>query len=143
MQNFADRLFILKRVDFIQAELEDLKEYKSLNFAQYNADRKLQRNLERIAENIANAIIDLCKIVLSNTTQAIPDTYRDIILKAGDLISMDHVHAGKIADIARLRNILAHQYLDIKWDALKFFIAEAHIIIDPFLSTIKDQYLME
>lgn len=139
----ADRLFIMKRVDFIQAELEDLAEYLPLNFSSYSSDRKLQRNLERIAENIANALIDLSKIILSNTTQAIPDTYRDIILKAGELEALDPDHASKIADIARLRNILAHQYLDIKWDALKFFIAEADKIIQPFLSTIKERYLTD
>jgi uncharacterized protein YutE (UPF0331/DUF86 family) len=139
----SDRLFIMKRVDFIQAELEDLAEYLPLNFSGYSTDRKLQRNLERLAENIANALIDLSKIILSNTTQAIPDTYRDIILKAGELESLDPDHASKIADIARLRNILAHQYLDIKWDALKFFIAEADKIIQPFLSTIKERYLTD
>lgn len=139
----ADRFFIMKRVDFIQAELEDLAEYQQISFNDYTSNRKLQRNLERIAENIANAIIDLCKILLSNTTQAIPDTYRDIILKAGELESLDPAHASEIADIARLRNILSHQYLDIKWDALKFFIAQADRIIRPFLSTIKDHYLGE
>ncbi len=143
MPSPADRLFIMKRVDFIQAELEDLAEYLPLNFSEYSSDRKLQRNLERLAENIANALIDLSKIILSNTTQAIPDTYRDIILKAGELEALEPGHASQIADIARLRNILAYQYLDIKWDALKFFIAEAEKIIKPFLSTIKERYLID
>ncbi len=139
----ADRFFIIKRIDFIQAELVDLEEYSHLSFNDYSSDRKLQRNLERIAENIANAIIDLSKIILSNTTQAIPDTYRDIILKAGEIESLNSAHASQIADIARLRNILAHQYLDIKWDALKFFIAEADEIIQPFLKIIKKHYLSD
>ena len=143
MLNPADRFFIIKRIDFIQAELVDLEEYHHLSFNDYSSDRKLQRNLERIAENIANAIIDLSKIILSNTTQAIPDTYRDIILKAGELETLDATHASQIADIARLRNILAHQYLDTKWDALKFFIAEADRIIQPFLKTIEDHYLSD
>ncbi|WP_420837950.1 HepT-like ribonuclease domain-containing protein [Calorimonas adulescens] len=35
--------------------------------------------------------------------------------------NLERILAEKLANIVRLRNILAHQYIDIKWDYLKKF----------------------
>lgn len=56
---------ILKRVAFIEIELIDLKEYQDLDFKSYSSDRKIRRNVERLLENVVNAIIDIAKIFLN------------------------------------------------------------------------------
>nr|WP_238524943.1 HepT-like ribonuclease domain-containing protein [Caldicellulosiruptor owensensis] len=57
---------ILKRVDFVFLEIEDLEQYKNLTFEVYSKDRFIRQNVERIIENIANAIIDISKIIIAN-----------------------------------------------------------------------------
>ncbi len=60
--------------------MQDLKRYENITYEDYKSDRNTQRIIERIIENIANALIDIIKITLSEFDIPIPDTYREIIL---------------------------------------------------------------
>jgi len=119
-----NKLSILKRVNFIYLEIEDLEQYKNSTFEEYRKDRFIRRNVERIIENIANAIIDILKIIIANSDVQVPDFYREMILKLSEFNIIDIALATSIAEVARLHNILAHQYLDIRWEYLKNFIDE-------------------
>lgn len=45
--------------------------------------------------------------------------------------------AEQVAELARLRNILAHQYLDIRWNSLKDFINAAPLVLTGFISGVE------
>ncbi|AZT91350.1 DUF86 domain-containing protein [Caldicellulosiruptor changbaiensis] len=124
MLEHQNKLSILKRVNFIYLEIEDLEQYKNSTFEEYSKDRFIRRNVERIIENIANAIIDILKIIIANSDVQVPDSYREMILKLSEFNIIDIALATSIAEVARLHNILAHQYLDIRWEYLKNFIDE-------------------
>lgn len=136
MLNESDKLNILKRIDFIQIELNDLDEYKKLTYEVYNTDRITRRNVERIIENISNALIDISKIIIANENIHIPNSYREIILKLGEIETIDEELAKSIAEIARLRNVLAHQYLDIKWSYVKTFITDKINDVYKFIDAV-------
>ena len=72
-----NKIKIIKRIDFINTEMQDLKRYENITYEDYKSDRNTQRIIERIIENIANALIDIIKITLSEFDIPIPDTYRD------------------------------------------------------------------
>ncbi|HHW58349.1 MAG TPA: DUF86 domain-containing protein [Clostridia bacterium] len=133
----SDKINVIKRIEFIQIELEDLKAHKELSFQEYNADRIVRRNVERMIENIANALIDISKILIANENVEIPDSYREIILKLGEIKVIDIELAKSIAEIARLRNVLAHQYLDIKWSYIRNFLTKKIDDVYEFLRTIE------
>jgi len=137
MLSSTDRSQVIKRIDFIQTEIRDLSEFDKINFNQYSMDRKAQRNIERIAENVANAIIDISKILLSSKNEVIPDSYRESVLKLGEINIVDLKIAENMAEIARLRNVLAHYYLDIKWDYLIKFLTKDVSYIQEFLESVK------
>ncbi len=61
-----------------------------------------------------------------------------MILKLSELNIIDTELATSIAEVARLRNILAHQYLDIRWEYLKNFIDEKVEYVYKFLKTVSD-----
>ncbi|MDK2806271.1 DUF86 domain-containing protein [Thermoanaerobacterium sp. CMT5567-10] len=136
MLNESDKLNILKRIDFIQIELNDLDEYKKLTYEVYNTDRITRRNVERIIENISNALIDISKIIIANENIHIPNSYREIILKLGEIETIDEELAKSIAEVARLRNVLAHQYLDIKWSYVKTFITDKINDVYKFIDAV-------
>ncbi|PHO08300.1 hypothetical protein BFT35_02265 [Thermoanaerobacterium thermosaccharolyticum] len=136
MLNESDKLNILKRIDFIQIELNDLDEYKKLTYEVYNTDRITRRNVERIIENISNALIDISKIIIANENIHIPNSYREIILKLGEIETIDEELAKSIAEIDRLRNVLAHQYLDIKWSYVKTFITDKINDVYKFIDAV-------
>jgi phosphoribosylformylglycinamidine (FGAM) synthase PurS component len=56
--NTIQKTSIIKRIDFVETELKDLEEYKHLDFNTYAKDRKTRRDVERITENIVNAVIE-------------------------------------------------------------------------------------
>ena len=128
---------IVRRIDFIRIQLEDLEKFKSLDWEKYQKDRDVQRNVERLVENVANAVIDISKILLVGEDIEMPNSYKDIIIKLGLMDILEQELASKIAGYAALRNVLAHQYLDLRWDKIKKFIKEAPEIVPKFLEAVK------
>jgi len=117
-----NKIKIIKRIDFIKMEFQDLRKYENITYEEYKVDRNTQRIIERIIENIANALIDIIKITLSEFDIPIPDTYREIILSLREIKFFENINYAQLSEIARLRNILAHQYLDIRWGLIEKFI---------------------
>jgi len=128
--NNTQRTSIVKRIDFVETELKDLDDYKNLDFENYSQNRKTRRDVERLVENIANASIDIGKIILAGEDVELPETYKDIFIKL-------------LSDLVRLRNILAHQYLDIKWEMIKNFKDRGMDEVKTYLMIIKTKYLKE
>ena len=71
--------------------------------------------MERIAENVANAVIDIAKILVAAAGGGVPGTYREVLeaTAGADLCTADT--ARELVRLAQLRNTLAHRYLDYKW----------------------------
>lgn len=130
---------IVKRIAFIELELRDLDEYRHLVFEVYQGDRKTQRNIERILENIANAAIDIAKIILASEEIAMPQTYRETFEKLSEIDILDESLAKELAHLSRTRNVLAHQYLDIKWEMINDFLVSGRYRIEEFLQIVRER----
>lgn len=52
MLSNSEKISIIKRIDFIEVELNDLSEYKGLTYKEYNGNRIIRRNIERIIEKM-------------------------------------------------------------------------------------------
>jgi uncharacterized protein YutE (UPF0331/DUF86 family) len=135
--NEIQKISIAKRIDFVELELKDLEEYEGLDFDTYSQNRKARRDVERISENIANAVIDIGKIILAGEDIELPETYRDIFKKLVQIQIVEGELGESLSDLVRLRNILAHQYLDIKWEMIKDFIIRGKNNVRGFLTIIK------
>lgn len=131
---------IAERINFIQIQLEDLKQFYLLDWSTYNRDRNVQRNIERLIENVANATIDICKIILASEEIEMPSSYKDIVLKLGLVGILEEKLANKMAEYTLLRNFLAHRYLDLRWEKIKKFIQEAPQDYENFIATISQKY---
>lgn len=126
--------------DFLQAELKDLGvKFVSINYKVYASDSDTRRNLERCIENIVNASLDIAKIVLINENLPIPDNYREYFLALYTANLIDEKMANVLADGTRLRNILAHQYLDIRWDRIKEFLSSGYKAYEELLKFSKNK----
>ena len=135
--NKEQKQSIIERVNFMQVELDDLvNKCQDVNWEIYSKDREKRRNVERIIENLANASIDISKILLSGETVEIPGTYQDIILKLGEASIIKKELASKIAILAKARNVLAHQYLDLKWNLIEPLIKESPIFLKEFIKSL-------
>jgi len=89
-------------------------------------------------ENIVNSLSDIGKIILAQTDIEMPDSYRGIFEKLGSRGLIEAGLATRLADATRLRNILAHQYLDIKWKHIETFLAQGRSDALAFLERIEE-----
>lgn len=120
----ADKERLGRIADFLHTELEDIKKkfVTKVDYKSYLRNRDLARNIERSVENVVNASLDAAKIILVATELPIPETYREYFLSLHTADLIDKNTGNKLAEGVRLRNVLAHQYLDLKWDRIKRFL---------------------
>ena len=129
-------------VGFIGDELKDLQNYNKIDYNIYLSDKNTRRLVERIIENIANAIIDIMKITISDKEVEMPDSYAGIMEKGGQLFNLKQDEILNLLQIAKLRNILAHEYLNLKWEKIKKFLDEYQMTVLALIK-ISDNLITE
>ncbi|MEW6619476.1 MAG: DUF86 domain-containing protein [bacterium] len=107
----------------MEIELSDLSNFFDLDYKTYQEDRNKRRSLERCIENIVNASLDIAKIILVSENKEIPDTYKEYFLNLSTMGLISNNLSQNLAEGTKLRYILAHQYLDIRWDSIKKFLS--------------------
>lgn len=123
--SLEDKDRLIKIINFLEGELSDFEEYKALDFKTYESDRKKKRSAERWVENIVNASIDIAKILLASEKRRLPDTYADTLHLLAALPDFKEETAEKIASFVDLRNLLSHEYLDLRFSQIQNFIKNA------------------
>ncbi len=113
---------LLERLQFLNEEMKEIEGFKKLTFDEYKTDKTKRRNIERWAENNINASIDIAKIILASEKKMMPKTYEEALRDFGILVGLDEEDSRKFSRFANLRNILAHEYLEILYERLKNFI---------------------
>lgn len=132
-----DKARLIRIVDFLESELKYYPDFKNLTQAVYESNPATRRNIERWAENIVNSSIDAAKIILASEKRPIPQTYRQIIEDLGLLKDFNPQTAQKLANFSKLRNILAHEYLDIRFNQINRFIQESEQAYQELVEFIK------
>ncbi|MEX0974601.1 MAG: DUF86 domain-containing protein, partial [Bacillota bacterium] len=128
---------IIKRISFLKTEAGDLPKFRDMSQFDYMENRDQRRSLERLVENVVNIMVDICKILLSAADVPIPDTYKTIVLQAGAQGIIPRALAEAVSEWSGLRNALAHQYLDIRWDSLSRFINSGPTVSSQFVDAIE------
>ena len=131
---------LIRHLNFLEDELKDYAQFKELTKQQYLRDRDKRRNVERWVENVINSTVDISKVILTVEEINIPDTYRGIVSAISSVGGLENIKAEEISRWIRFRNIIAHEYLDIRWSSIKRFIAETETLYKAFLRIVK-QYL--
>ena len=72
-----------------------------------------------------DTFIDIAKILISSQRQSIPQTYRETVTRLTTLPGFHDPLVESISQNIRLRNILAHEYLDIRFKHISRFVREA------------------
>ena len=129
---------LTKHIAFIEDELKDHEKFVSFSWVEYNGDRSKRRDIERWIENIINSSIDIAKIILSSEGLQIADTYKDMIMSLSLITGFDKKTVERLSSWVKLRNIITHEYLDIRWSSVDVFKSEAATLYLKFLSSVKD-----
>ena len=136
------RFRLIKHLTFLENELKDYETFGTLSWKEYNGDRGKRRNVERWIENIINSSIDIAKLILTSEDRSLPDTYKDIVKNLSLVADFSEEDMGKLSRWVRLRNIISHEYLDIRWASIQKFISESKPFYKDFLKRVEN-YLKE
>jgi uncharacterized protein YutE (UPF0331/DUF86 family) len=128
---------LIKHIAFLENELGDWHSFKTLSWEEYHRDRSKRRNVERWIENIINSSIDLAKVILVSENLTLPDTYKEIVGSLSLEPGFDQRNVERLSECVKLRNIISHEYLDIRWNSIKKFIEETEPVYKAFLDRVK------
>jgi uncharacterized protein YutE (UPF0331/DUF86 family) len=84
-----------------------------------------------------NCSIDIGKIILATEKKAIPETYREVLFNLGSLSWFSESFGKELSHWAKLRNILAYEYLDIRWTNIKEFIDKAESTFNELVHKVE------
>ena len=129
---------LLERLQFLNSELQELDELKIITFESYRNNKIQRRNIERWAENIINATIDIAKIVLASEKKLMSRTYEQALRDFGILSGLSVDEAKVFSKFAELRNILAHEYLEILYTRITNFIDKYPPLFKKILDSLED-----
>lgn len=129
---------MLKHLNFLEAEMRDYSKFKKLTWLDYTTDADKRRSVERWTENIINSSIDISKNILTLEGINLPDNYKEIVLLTSSVKSFGFDKAELLSQWVKFRNIISHEYLDIRWSSIKRFITETGDLYEDFLEKTKD-----
>lgn len=124
-------------LNFLEEELKDYPLFERLTWEIFRTDRSKRRDAERWIENIVNSSIDISKIMLTSEGISLPDNYRDIVLSLSLIEDFDKETSEMLSRWVRFRNIITHEYLDVRWSSIKKFISETNPLYEGFLNKAK------
>lgn len=131
-----DKEKLEKIVFFIEEEINLYSYFSSFELKDYHDIHK-RHEVERWVENMINSAIDTGEIILASERKRIPDYYKDIFVQLGLLPQFKSINVEKFTGWVKLRNILAHEYLDIKWHKIEDFIKNSNVQFKDFLESAK------
>lgn len=129
---------LIKHITFLEDEIQDYENFKTLSWMEYNTARDKRRNVERWIENIVNSSIDIAKIILVSENLPLPDTYREIVNSLSLVSGFDKKIVEKLAELVKFRNIIAHEYVDLRWNFINRFIHETELLYKNFIEKVKE-----
>src|SRR3989344_1629228 len=135
-----DRATLIEHLVFFENEWKDVGVFKQMDWNTYanEQDRSARRNIERWVENLVMVSLDIAKIILASESKDVPQTYKEVLRALGGLY-LDISLADEFASFADLRNLLAHEYLDYRWEHIRTFISSAEKIYPRIIEKLKVQ----
>jgi len=101
----------------IRARLADLRKYLTeleplldITLDEYKSDYIRRHAIERLMELIIECAIDINGLIIAGEGRRPPRDYRSSFLELGEVDVIPPDFASSLAPMARLRNLLAHEY---------------------------------
>jgi len=134
----TDKSKLIPHLDYLEKELTFCLEYKiEIDWKVYQTKRSKRLEIERWVETLINATLDIAKMLLTIMGEEIPETSREVLFQIGSRIYDKEEEAENFSELAKIRNTLAHRYLDMKWGDIKRFLQIAPQLFPTFLNFIK------
>jgi uncharacterized protein YutE (UPF0331/DUF86 family) len=126
-------------------KLRKLSEYTSElslvaghSYEEYLGDIFVKRTAERSLQLIVECATDVCDHLLAELNHPPPKDYHESFIKAGEAGIISSALAKEIAPSAGLRNVIVHEYEDIKDEKVYESIGQALRSFRQFIKEVND-----
>jgi uncharacterized protein YutE (UPF0331/DUF86 family) len=135
-----NRMGIRDRLADLKSYLEDLKPIGTLTLEEYKSDSIRRYAIERLMELIIECAIDINGMIITGTRRRPPRDYRSSFLDLVDTGAISSELASSLAPMARLRNMLAHEYETMNDEEIHSYIP---VVLDLFSNYLREiqQYI--
>lgn len=136
----VDSELVTRKIRLVIEELEFLKEQDDLDEPEYRRQKKTRMAIERSLEKLITRLIDINFHLANEELEQVPSDYYESFMMLVKLGILNHERAEEVANLAGLRNRLAHEYDSI--DDSKVYSAFQKLIeeLPPVLNKIQDKY---
>lgn len=136
--NQADKAKLIPHIDYVEKELSFLPAYeREIDWKTYYSLRSKRLEIERWIECLINAALDISKMFLTIKGETVPETSREVLFQMGSRIYGIEAEAEAFSELAKIRNTLAHRYLDIRWRDIRRFLQVAPTLYPAFIYYVK------
>ncbi len=136
----TDRAKFIPHLSYLEKEYQFFEAYRQdIDWLTYQSQRAKRLEVERWIECLINATLDICKILLTIRGEEVLETSREILFKIGSEVYKTEEEAEEFSELAKIRNTLAHRYLDIKWNDIKRFFHIGDRLYPAFIEYMKKQ----
>lgn len=132
-----DQEQLRRTLRFIEEQMGLYPTYRAFSQKEYEENPRQRNEIERWLENIINAVINISKITLGSKKVLIPVTYRETVSGAIRAFDLSDDFTGRFDQWMKVRNELAHEYLDMKWMKLSAFAQTSEPSIRAFIDAAK------
>lgn len=139
--NEFDKIRLIEIVKFISNELADFDFYSGVTLRDYKEDKVKKRSLEHWIENLISSSIDIAKILSASEKKPLPGTYKEILSSLALLEKFDQKTAEDLSKFAKLRNILTHEYLEIRFEEINKFLKDGRAPVEYLVDFVKKNYI--
>lgn len=138
--SMEDRQNLIDYLVFLEEEFKELKDFRKFTWDDYRNNSFKRKAIERWVENLVMATIDIAKIILASSKKRIPQSYQETLKSfvALHIKGWDEKTADIFSDFAKLRNIVVHEYLDMKWKRIKTFMQQSEKLLPRFIEKVKE-----
>lgn len=84
-----------------------------------------------------NATIDVAKIVLASSGRPVPRTYFEAVAALALISGFDRELVEQLSSHIRLRNFLAHEYLDIRYSKIRALLDDEPELHRRFIEIVR------
>ncbi len=134
----ADKRRLQEIVEFLSEAVKEYPRFQGVTQAQYLNDKDLKRSIEHWIEHMVNSSVDIARTVWASERRPLPETYREFLIALGSIKPFDKDDAcAKLAEWVRLRNMLAHEYLDYRWKEIREFLEATQPLFEALTERTK------
>lgn len=136
-----DRQRLQDLLGYLQEEMKSYDEFRNLTQHDYQAQRIQKRNVEHWVESMVLISIDIAKILLASQKMPLPSTYREMLAQLSNVTEFEATIADSLSRFAKLRNVITHEYLDLRWKQIRDFTTTSQPLYEYLVDFINTKIL--